>query len=240
MKLQCDVCGVETASVLCYADEAALCRRCDEGVHSANKLAGKHRRVFLLPHPLRTLPLCDICKEKKGFVFCQDERAILCKDCDFQIHATNTNTSKHMRFLFSGIRLSTTPIPSAFSSTTENDNSCRSTISDYLMNMLPGWRVDDFLFDDVASTGNFSGCHLISEKAGETQTAGSELAKMEDVPVRVSSSPATQGSAMAQERLCALVDTVEWGRNEWNEEVFMVPQIQYQHTSEKRFMASFL
>ncbi|KAK8970781.1 B-box zinc finger protein 20 [Platanthera guangdongensis] len=46
-KLQCDVCGVEPASVLCCADEAVLCTVFDARIHSANKLAGKHRRFSL-------------------------------------------------------------------------------------------------------------------------------------------------------------------------------------------------
>ncbi|RRT84149.1 hypothetical protein BHE74_00012436 [Ensete ventricosum] len=49
MKIQCDVCERAAAAVLCCADEAALCWSCDEKVHAANKLAGKHQRVPLLP-----------------------------------------------------------------------------------------------------------------------------------------------------------------------------------------------
>ena len=68
MKVQCDVCAAEAASVFCCADEAALCDACDRRVHRANKLAGKHRRVSLL-HPCSSSsaaaqkpPLCDICQ----------------------------------------------------------------------------------------------------------------------------------------------------------------------------------
>ena len=71
MKVQCDVCAAEAASVFCCADEAALCDACDRRVHRANKLAGKHRRFSLLhPSPSTTTsssaqtkpPLCDICQ----------------------------------------------------------------------------------------------------------------------------------------------------------------------------------
>ena len=48
MKIGCDACGRAEAAVLCCADEAALCRRCDAAVHSANRLAGRHSRVALL------------------------------------------------------------------------------------------------------------------------------------------------------------------------------------------------
>ena len=60
MKMQCDVCAAEAASVFCCADEAALCAACDRRVHRANKLAGKHRRFSLLSPP--PPPLCDICQ----------------------------------------------------------------------------------------------------------------------------------------------------------------------------------
>ena len=73
MKVQCDVCAAEAASVFCCADEAALCDACDRRVHRANKLAGKHRRFSLLnPAPPFSSsgssaqqappPLCDICQ----------------------------------------------------------------------------------------------------------------------------------------------------------------------------------
>ncbi|PKA46501.1 putative salt tolerance-like protein [Apostasia shenzhenica] len=167
MKVLCDVCGVEGATLLCCADEAALCGACDGRVHSANKFAGKHRRLSLL-HPSassssssssrhsRPLPLCDICKEQRGFVFCQEDRAILCRDCDVPIHTANIHASRHSRFLLTGILLSDTPVSSPSSSScpqrppeeTAAFSGGGSSITDYLTKMLPGWRVEDFLFDD--------------------------------------------------------------------------------------------
>nr|GMD85724.1 B-box zinc finger protein 21-like [Ipomoea batatas] len=41
MKIQCDVCEKEEASIFCTADEAALCEACNHHVHDANKLAGR-------------------------------------------------------------------------------------------------------------------------------------------------------------------------------------------------------
>ena len=79
MKVQCDVCAAEAASVFCCADEAALCDACDRRVHRANKLAGKHRRFSLLhPSPSTTSssaqttkpPLCDICQVPDGLFPC--------------------------------------------------------------------------------------------------------------------------------------------------------------------------
>ncbi|KAF3796698.1 B-box zinc finger protein 21 [Nymphaea thermarum] len=106
MKIQCDVCSKEEASLFCCADEAALCKACDQRVHHANKLAGKHQRLPLhLPPSSKQSPLCDICKEKRAFLFCQEDRAILCRDCDIPIHTANELTAKHNRFLLTGIKL---------------------------------------------------------------------------------------------------------------------------------------
>ncbi|KAK8362400.1 hypothetical protein V6Z12_A03G099700 [Gossypium hirsutum] len=85
MKIQCDVCEKEAASVFCTSDEATLCA----------PLASKHQRFSLLhPSSSKQVPLCDICQEKRGFVFCVQDRAILC--------------IKHDRFLLTGVKLSAT------------------------------------------------------------------------------------------------------------------------------------
>ncbi|CAL5030771.1 unnamed protein product [Urochloa decumbens] len=117
MKVQCDVCTAEAASVFCCADEAALCDACDRRVHRANKLAGKHRR-FSLIHPSSSSsaqtkpPLCDICQERRGFLFCKEDRAILCRECDVPVHTASEMTRRHSRFLLTGVRLSSAPMDS--------------------------------------------------------------------------------------------------------------------------------
>ncbi|KAJ1261010.1 hypothetical protein BS78_10G275500 [Paspalum vaginatum] len=206
MQVRCDVCGTEPAAVLCCADEAALCSACDRRVHRANKLADKHRRVPLLQpsgEESAAAPLCDVCKERRGLVFCVEDRAILCADCDEPIHSANDLTAKHSRFLLVGARLSTelvhesppspddddcghgngaaepVDVPSAIcaqegscvakSSVLECSNNsygggggggAGSSISDYLTNICPGWRVDDLLFDDSAfPVASQAGCY---------------------------------------------------------------------------------
>uniref|UniRef100_A0A804NU04 B box-type domain-containing protein n=1 Tax=Zea mays TaxID=4577 RepID=A0A804NU04_MAIZE len=110
MKVQCDVCAAEAAEVFCCADEAALCDACDRRVHRANKLAGKHRRFSLLsPAPPPPPPLCDICQDKRGLLFCKEDRAILCRDCDVSVHTASDLTMRHARFLLTGVRLSAEP-----------------------------------------------------------------------------------------------------------------------------------
>ncbi|KAJ3672432.1 hypothetical protein LUZ60_007153 [Juncus effusus] len=122
MKIQCDVCGKEEASIFCCADEAVLCDACDCRVHKANKLAGKHRRFSLLgPTTGQAPPVCDVCQVKTGYIFCQEDRAILCKECDEPIHGTNNLTMKHNRFLLAGARLSIHPLSSNDSDSNSNE-----------------------------------------------------------------------------------------------------------------------
>ncbi|KAF0893989.1 hypothetical protein E2562_033777 [Oryza meyeriana var. granulata] len=173
MKVQCDVCAAEAASVFCCADEAALCDACDRRVHSANKLAGKHCRFSLL-HPSASSssaqkpPLCDICQEKRGFLFCKEDRAILCRGCDVAVHTTSELTRRHSRFLLTGVRLSSAPMdspapeeeeeaeddscsPSSIAGTAAASASDGSSISEYLTKTLPGWHVEDFLVDEATA-----------------------------------------------------------------------------------------
>ncbi|TKW40612.1 hypothetical protein SEVIR_1G257300v4 [Setaria viridis] len=190
MKVQCDVCAAEAASVFCCADEAALCDACDRRVHRANKLAGKHRRFSLLnPAPPSSSgssaaqqqqppPLCDICQEKRGLLFCKEDRAILCRDCDVSVHTASELTMRHTRFLLTGVRLSAEPAacpappsedenssgsfccgsagdaapPSSAPATSHGSDS--SSISEYLTKTLPGWHVEDFLVDEAAAAAN--------------------------------------------------------------------------------------
>ncbi|XP_074589051.1 B-box zinc finger protein 22-like [Curcuma longa] len=113
MKIQCNACGAAEAAVLCCADEAALCWACDERVHAANKLAGKHQRVPLLSDGAggggasssRGVPKCDICQEASGYFFCLEDRALLCRKCDVAVHTANPYVSAHQRFLLTGVRV---------------------------------------------------------------------------------------------------------------------------------------
>ncbi|KAA3476336.1 B-box zinc finger protein 21-like [Gossypium australe] len=187
MKIQCDVCNKEEATVFCTADEAALCDACDHRVHHANKLASKHQRFTLL-HPCsssKQVPLCDICQEKRAFLFCQQDRAILCRDCDVPIHSANEHTQRHNRFLLTGVKLSSrsatyntsssssnggdsvpefkvdNPISSIsapnFNPSSNEVDGSTSSISEYLIEMLPGWHVEDLL-DSSPSLSPFGFC----------------------------------------------------------------------------------
>nr|AFU10968.1 STO [Malus zumi] len=106
MKIQCDVCEKAQATVICCADEAALCAKCDVEVHAANKLASKHQRLLLeCLSKSNKLPRCDICQDKAAFIFCVEDRALICQDCDESIHSANSRAANHQRFLATGIRV---------------------------------------------------------------------------------------------------------------------------------------
>lgn len=116
MKIQCNVCEAAEATVLCCADEAALCWSCDEKVHAANKLASKHQRVPLSSSS-SPMPKCDICQETVGYFFCLEDRALLCRKCDVAIHKANSFVSAHQRFLLTGVKVGLEPTgPGASSS----------------------------------------------------------------------------------------------------------------------------
>ncbi|OEL25152.1 B-box zinc finger protein 24 [Dichanthelium oligosanthes] len=108
MRIQCDACEGAAATVVCCADEAALCAHCDVEIHAANKLASKHQRLPLgdgsaAPHA--SLPRCDVCQEKAAFIFCVEDRALFCRDCDEPIHVPGTLSGNHQRYLATGIRV---------------------------------------------------------------------------------------------------------------------------------------
>lgn len=133
------------------------------------------------------------CKqEKRAFLFCKEDRAILCRQCDISIHGGNEHTKYHNRFLLAGVKLSGSSscydsssdqalcssnsigsseadskkssivsgkqkVKAPYKNSTSANNHCdrlshektvsmeASSISDYLMETLPGWHVEEFL-----------------------------------------------------------------------------------------------
>ncbi|WOL13143.1 hypothetical protein Cni_G21912 [Canna indica] len=301
MKILCDVCGKEEASVFCCADEAALCVACDRRVHRANKVAGKHHRFSLFAPSAQSHPTCDICQEKRGFLFCQEDRAILCRDCDASVHSANHLTMKHNRFVLTGVRLSAETISSSPSpepdeeaasaeaaakaktettlsvsnqnaGLTANSSSpiastggskaaaasptttitSTSSISEYLIKMCPGWRVEDLLVDDAAAAmEDFSkGDELLPFLDPDLDGGGLE-AVAEKFPVwvpHVPQFPALHSSGAALPASAGLSQpwniskeaglTYHHGmkglRERWSEDMFTVPQVSPASTPSKR------
>ncbi|PIN26852.1 hypothetical protein CDL12_00396 [Handroanthus impetiginosus] len=95
MRTLCDACESAPAVLFCAADEAALCRACDEKVHMCNKLAGRHIRVGLA-NPI-DVPRCDICENAPAFFYCEVDGSSLCLQCDMIVHVGGKRT--HRRYL---------------------------------------------------------------------------------------------------------------------------------------------
>lgn len=95
MRTLCDVCESAAATLFCAADEAALCRACDDKVHTCNKLASRHIRVGLAE--LSEVPRCDICENAPAFFYCEIDGSSLCLQCDMIVHVGGKRT--HRRYL---------------------------------------------------------------------------------------------------------------------------------------------
>ncbi|KAL2318821.1 hypothetical protein Fmac_032697 [Flemingia macrophylla] len=254
MKIQCDVCNQKEASVFCTADEAALCDGCDHRVHHANKLASKHQRFSLLRPASKHHPLCDICQEKRGFTFCQQDRAILCKDCDVSVHSANELTLKHDRFLLTAVKLSASAIPPSLDSNsstpsfvppsshasrqtttlppsftfnkvaaiegTASTNASSSSISEYLIETLPGWQVDDFL-DSCFSD------EVIASFDGDVEGHVSSLST-ESMGIWVPQAPPPLLCSSQMDRVIighAETNNLKGSRSRLKDDTFTVPQI---------------
>ncbi|GFP94522.1 B-box zinc finger protein 19 [Phtheirospermum japonicum] len=89
MRTLCDVCESAAAVLFCAADEAALCKICDDKVHMCNKLASRHVRVGLAS-PV-DVPRCDICENSPV------DGSSLCLQCDMIVHVGGKRT--HRRYL---------------------------------------------------------------------------------------------------------------------------------------------
>uniref|UniRef100_A0A2P2KRQ2 Uncharacterized protein MANES_11G122000 n=1 Tax=Rhizophora mucronata TaxID=61149 RepID=A0A2P2KRQ2_RHIMU len=159
MKIQCDVCEKSPATVICCADEAALCTKCDIEVHAANKLASKHHRL-LLQCLSSKLPPCDICQEKPAFIFCVEDRALFCQKCDEPLHSAGSLSANHQRFLATGIQVASS---SSCTKGTEKkwldppSHSTQQTSIKFPVQQPSGftspWSVDDLLrFSDIESS----------------------------------------------------------------------------------------
>lgn len=48
-------------------------------------------------------------QEKKGYIFCLEDRKLVCKDCDEDIHRNSPYGLAHQRFLIAGLKLALDP-----------------------------------------------------------------------------------------------------------------------------------
>lgn len=121
MKICCSLCETQPATMLCVQDEAAMCEACDSRLHTTNKIVSKHNRVLI--QNTKATETCDICQEGKGLIFCREDRAILCRRCDFSIHTTNRLAEKHKRYLLPGVTIALHGLPDPRSDKGEGSSS---------------------------------------------------------------------------------------------------------------------
>ncbi|KAL0297293.1 UNVERIFIED_CONTAM: B-box zinc finger protein 21 [Sesamum radiatum] len=88
MKVQCDACHVEMASIFCYIDKTALCSSCNRHVHHHNLIAKDHQHIqFSYPLPIPS------------------RYATYVRLCDISLHTNDELKKQHNRFLLSIAKL---------------------------------------------------------------------------------------------------------------------------------------
>ncbi|VVB14660.1 unnamed protein product [Arabis nemorensis] len=83
----CDTCQSTACTVYCHADSAYLCTSCDAQVHSANRVASRHKRVRV----------CESCERAPVVFLCEADDASLCTACDLEVHSANPLARRHQR-----------------------------------------------------------------------------------------------------------------------------------------------
>ena len=128
-------------------------------------------------------------QERRAYIFCQEDRAILCRECDLPIHGVNEHTQKHSRFLLTGVKLgaSSSSDPRSLSSDHGTDRATSSeartsrfkannnymasdtgsvstsSISEYLIDTIPGYCMEDLLDASFAPNGFCKVCYSTPE-----------------------------------------------------------------------------
>lgn len=99
-------------------------------------------------------------QEKAAFIFCVEDRALFCRDCDEPIHSANTRAANHQRFLATGIRVALSSscnkedVESHKEPQPPNQQFSSKMPTQQLSSMTPSsWAVDDlFQFSDYDSS----------------------------------------------------------------------------------------
>ena len=91
----CDMCQESTAEVFCEADQASLCRDCDEEHHSrGNKLMQRHKRVALQDRPKR-FGFCTSHPDSQIEFYCTVCHSPLCSSCKVMGSHSTPDTLSH-------------------------------------------------------------------------------------------------------------------------------------------------
>lgn len=90
-------------------------------------------------------------QDKAAFIFCVEDRALFCQDCDESIHSGNTLSANHQRFLATGIRVALSSACNNKDAQTCSLDPPNQTTSHLVSTKLPNslfsppWAVDDLL-----------------------------------------------------------------------------------------------
>ena len=103
-------------------------------------------------------------QDKPAFIFCVEDRALFCQDCDEPIHSTGSLSANHQRFLATGIRvaMSSSCTKDVDKVKMEPPNPKNPQVpakmpSQQVPNFTSPWAVDDFLhFSDLESSDKVS------------------------------------------------------------------------------------
>lgn len=151
---RCDICQEKVGWFFCVEDRALLCRNCDVSIHSANALASGHKRL-LVPgvrialSSLSPQDFLEIPEVQNSVLSNPSSAAKNIAQAETSNYSNKKTTSKPENF--DTRRETTTSTPENFEvrkqtpSSYEGDGKNSSTISEYLAEGVPGWRVDELL-----------------------------------------------------------------------------------------------
>ena len=99
-------------------------------------------------------------RKKTAFIFCVEDRALFCRDCDEPIHSAGSLSANHQRFLATGIRVALSS--SCNKNTEKNEFEPPNKSAPHTSLRMPAqqqssfassWAVDDLLqFSDIESS----------------------------------------------------------------------------------------
>ena len=138
--------------MFCQEDRAILCHDCDNPIHAANELTMKHKRFLLTGARLLPTPLSSISPPQEQDAIDQLESDTNCN----KFYPSQENTNHNKVFVIEESSVISDPITAPAASNGSSSNS--SSISEYLIKTLPGYRVEDLLADDA--DGLYKVCKL--------------------------------------------------------------------------------
>ncbi|CAK9200835.1 unnamed protein product [Sphagnum jensenii] len=182
----CDICQEKTGFFFCLQDRALLCRECDVSIHTANSLASNHKR-FLVPgirvaleamvgqqaEPAAELvvPAEEVAAAAEAVAqYTPSSRRSSTTTCDTRSPGTTAND------FATTCRSSPTPINNVHLQTGNSEVWKKSSITEFLIEAVPGWRVDELLsLAEMGDGYNTSAAHDIGSpcKADASNYTGS-------------------------------------------------------------------